>query len=547
MLFSKKKLPENRIHVVVISDTQSSRARAFPHARLVVMSRDTWNPEVDDTSVPLVGEWKYPVDRPSGPVVCSSRVVSVLGVEGLRKQTMRLGAGPDASQTGKPTQNATCFVHYDMWQANDTHQEVWSTRRESEAHQIVFGDASRVHEAFENATTMTNEAKRGSQGLKENNETSLQTNRPVPVPVHSKRKHHVGLDACLATMAPGERSLFRIPHQLAYGELGNFSFPNVPPACDLICDLELIGVKSAAEEPVARVDMLYEERIERVKKLRLEGNALYRAGDFTSAQSQYEMALSFLTDDMLMQLHGRYLDEGTRRACFPNPADATVFPYSTRLTLCFTYLTANSEKLPAHLNLSACFLHQQRYHECIDQASRALAMDSKNAKAFYRRGRARQVLGQDDDARSDLLNALKNARTYWAFPKSRHTVYCPSVTVIKRKYTTGNSYQYSRLLQIYHKCTARPDYSDCLLIHVTKYTHTRRLATDPFRFHSQPARKTPRRYTRCVIWKRNRSSKLERGKRPSGGCSDTRTGRTGRRVTVRGMLFRTTTTTTMKR
>ena len=86
-------------------------------------------------------------------------------------------------------------------------------------------------------------------------------------------------------------------------------------------------------------------------------------------------------------------------------------------------------------------------------------MDSKNAKAFYRRGRARQVLGQDDDARSDLLNALKNARTYWAFPKSRHTVYCPSVTVIKRKYTTGNSYQYSRLLQIYHKRTVRPDYA----------------------------------------------------------------------------------------
>ena len=38
------------------------------------------------------------------------------------------------------------------------------------------------------------------------------------------------------------------------------------------------------------------------------------------------------------------------------------------------------------------------------------------------------------------------------------TVYCPYVTtlVIKRKYTTGNSYQYWPLLQIYHKCTVRP-------------------------------------------------------------------------------------------
>ncbi len=115
-------------------------------------------------------------------------------------------------------------------------------------------------------------------------------------------------------------------------------------------------------------------------------------------------------------------------------------------------------------------------------------MDSKNAKAFYRRGRARQVLGQDDDARSDLLNALKNARTYWAFPKSRHTVYCPSVTVIKRKYTTGNSYQYSRLLQIYHKRTVRPDYAR-LFAH-THYEVHPHSPTDALFSHSQgPARR----------------------------------------------------------
>jgi hypothetical protein len=31
-----------------------------------------------------------------------------------------------------------------------------------------------------------------------------------------------------------------------------------------------------------------------------------------------------------------------------------------------------------------------------------------------------------------------------------------STAVIKRKCTTGNSYQYSRLLHIYHKCTVLP-------------------------------------------------------------------------------------------
>ena len=57
------------------------------------MSRDAWDPEVDDASVPLVGEFKYPVDRPDGPVVCSSRRVSVAGEPGMTKQIMR--AAPD--------------------------------------------------------------------------------------------------------------------------------------------------------------------------------------------------------------------------------------------------------------------------------------------------------------------------------------------------------------------------------------------------------------------------------------------------------------------
>jgi tetratricopeptide (TPR) repeat protein len=76
------------------------------------------------------------------------------------------------------------------------------------------------------------------------------------------------------------------------------------------------------------------------------------------------MTLSFLTDDMMMQLFGKYADE------------------------------ANSEKLPAHLNLSACYLKLQRHNEAIDQACRALGVEPKNPKAFYRRGRAKQALGE---------------------------------------------------------------------------------------------------------------------------------------------------------
>ena len=125
---------------------------------------------------------------------------------------------------------------------------------------------------------------------------------------------------------PGERALFTVPPELGYGEEGSFSFPSVPPACWLLADVELIGVKRADEEPMARADMLYEERMQRVKAHRQRGNGFFRGGEPEAAAREYEMALSFLTDDMMMQLHGEYL-----RA-------------------------ADGEKLSAHLNLCACAL-----------------------------------------------------------------------------------------------------------------------------------------------------------------------------------------------
>ena len=68
---------------------------------------------------------------------------------------------------------------------------------------------------------------------------------------------------------------------------------------------------------------------------------------------------------------------------------------------------ANGEKLPAHLNLCACLLRLGRHAEAVDQANRALGVDPTCAKALYRRGRARQAMGQDEDARNDLVRAME--------------------------------------------------------------------------------------------------------------------------------------------
>ena len=169
------------------ADAAASRAESGSTASSrAEVERARWDPPLGDDTAPLVGEWKYPLDKPHGPVMCTSRRVRTGGHPGVDKQIMREGSAAERT----PKDGDTCFVHYDMWQLNASGEEVWSTRRESEPHQIVVGKA-------------------------------------IPAS-DGKRRHHPALYECVRAMVPGERALFRVPPELCYGEAGNFSFPAVP-------------------------------------------------------------------------------------------------------------------------------------------------------------------------------------------------------------------------------------------------------------------------------------------------------------------------------
>jgi tetratricopeptide (TPR) repeat protein len=146
--------------------------------------------------------------------------------------------------------------------------------------------------------------------------------------------------------------------------------------------------------------MLFEERWRARASTDKRGNVAFGEGGdgdgdekeakTREARAEYEMALSFLTD-------------GHDDAAPPGPhADA-----------------AAAEKLPAHLNLCACFLRLGRHDDAIDQANRALIVDPKCAKAYFRRGEARRALGRDDDARADYAkaNELVRARAAARIPR----------------------------------------------------------------------------------------------------------------------------------
>ena len=60
---------------------------------------------------------------------------------------------------------------------------------------------------------------------------------------------------------------------------------------------------------------------------------------------------------------------------------------------------------------------------------------------------------------SDAVAFAKTLDTFAGAGLSQSPRSAFAIAHTRRTYTTGNSYQYSRLLQVYHKCTVRPDYA----------------------------------------------------------------------------------------
>ena len=184
------------------------------------------------------------------------------------------------------------------------------------------------------------------------------------------------MDACAMTMKVGERATFEVPAELAYGDEGNFTFPSVGRNRALVLDLEILGCRGSAAAPdVRQTDMTYETRIERVRGHRADGNVAFAAGDDRAAIRAYSMALTYLTEDFMMQLFDKYEVE------------------------------AHEEFVAVHGNLAAAYLRLNEPDNVITHVGYVLRVDERNAKAYFRRGKARFALGQDDAAREDFLKS----------------------------------------------------------------------------------------------------------------------------------------------
>lgn len=60
-----------------------------------------------------------------------------------------------------------------------------------------------------------------------------------------------------------------------------------------------------------------------------------------------------------------------------------------------------------HGNLALCYLRQERYAECVAACTEAIQLDSKFAKAFFRRSQAYDALGDTAKAIDDIKKVIQ--------------------------------------------------------------------------------------------------------------------------------------------
>lgn len=173
-----------------------------------------------------------------------------------------------------------------------------------------------------------------------------------------------GWDSGVATMKRGEKSLFTIHPDYAYGSRGQ---GKIPPNSTLKFEVELLDFE---DKPKSKWDFNEEERRKEAEKFKSKGNEFVKSQKYKEAKVEYEKGVDYLADD--------------------NSQEAKTLLYSL------------------HLNLSLACTKLIELHKAMEHATKALDIDMHSSKAYFRRAQARAGLGDLEEAIEDMKLALEN-------------------------------------------------------------------------------------------------------------------------------------------
>jgi FK506-binding protein 4/5 len=179
-----------------------------------------------------------------------------------------------------------------------------------------------------------------------------------------------GLQVALESMKVGEKSIFKIRADNAYGSTGNKEL-NIPPNTDLIYDIHLSSLEKGKE--TWQINK-FSEKLEIAQRRKNEGNDLLAGNYGKLAIKKYEKSLDIFKNSSALSEEEKQKVKDLQLAC--------------------------------HLNLAAVHLKEKNYKSAVEESTKALEIDAQNVKALWRRGNAYSYLSEFIPAQRDFDSAL---------------------------------------------------------------------------------------------------------------------------------------------
>ena len=183
-----------------------------------------------------------------------------------------------------------------------------------------------------------------------------------------------------ATMKKGEKAVLQCGPKYAYGPSG--SPPKIPPNATLRFTVELINFAPKRKEAW---QMKSNEKVEEADKCKNEGNRAFTSGDLHGAIDEYKAGWKYI----------EYFNDDEANMYDPLSDTSKTLLQTLRVTL--------------QSNMAMVYLKLENYREAMKAADTALKYDPNHAKSLFRRGTARSHIGMFEEAKSDLLQAVKLA------------------------------------------------------------------------------------------------------------------------------------------
>ena len=168
-----------------------------------------------------------------------------------------------------------------------------------------------------------------------------------------------GWDIGVASMRCGERAMFTLKPEYAYGDAG--AGASIPPHSTLKFDIELLSFDSNGRTDISR--MSPELKLAAAQEQKEKGNEFFKNKNYNKAVISYQEAIKIADS----------IDE------------------------------QRNIQLSCYLNIANCYLQQKKWKECLYVTAKALEIDSNSSKALYRRGIAYLNLQDFTNAKKNLL------------------------------------------------------------------------------------------------------------------------------------------------